>query len=182
MPRGTTSGVSDTELQKNAPDAADDGTSEMRFGAGETAWLAVVTVLAVLGVALGILALIAASDSGGGASAPPGGGGSGGTSASVGAAEFAFDPADVSLTAGAEATVELTNNGAVEHNWTVLNAGEEIAAESEFDQSMVLAAVDNTAPGESNSVSLTLEPGDYQVICTIPGHLDAGMTGTVSAG
>ncbi len=175
--------MSDTELQKTAPEAADDGTSEMRFGAGETAWLAVVTVLAVLGVALGVIAVImAGGDDGGGTSAPAAGGGSGGTSASVGAAEFAFDPADVSLTAGAEATVELTNNGAVQHNWTVLKAGEEIAAESEFDESMVLAAVDNTAPGESNSVSLTLEPGDYQVICTIPGHFDAGMTGTVSAG
>ncbi len=59
--------MSDTEPQKNAPDAADDGTSEMRFGAGETAWLAVVTVLAVLGVALGVIAVImAGSDDGGG--------------------------------------------------------------------------------------------------------------------
>jgi plastocyanin len=163
--------------------ADDDGTSEMSFGAGETAWLAIVTVLALLGVALGIAALIAASDSGGGGTPTAGGsGGAAATEATVSAAEFAFDPADVRLVAGVEATVELQNDGAVDHNWTVLDAGEQIAAESEFDESMVLAAVEDTAAGESNSTTLTLEQGEYQVICTLAGHFDAGMTGTVSAG
>lgn len=173
--------MTDTRTQTPAPEAAaDDGTSEMTFGAGETAWLAVVTVLAALGVALGIIAVVIANDSGGTA-APAATGGGAATEASVSAAEFAFDPADIDLVAGTEATVTLTNDGAVEHNWTVLNAGEEISAESDFDESMALGAVDNTAVGESNSVALTLEAGDYQVICTVPGHFDAGMQGTVTA-
>lgn len=170
--------MSDATTDKQAPET-DADTSEMRFGAGETAWLAVVTVLALMGVALGIVALVAASGGGDGGAAA--GGGAGLTEARVSASEFAFDPADVALVAGTEATVELTNGGSVEHNWTVLNAGEEIAAESEFDESMVLAATDNTAAGASNSVNVTLEAGDYQVICTLPGHFDAGMAGTVTA-
>jgi hypothetical protein len=48
--------VTDTTTDKNTSAEADDETSEMRFGAGETAWLAVVTVLALLGVALGVIA------------------------------------------------------------------------------------------------------------------------------
>ena len=44
-----------------------------------------------------------------------------------------------------------------------------------------MAQVGNTAAGETNSASFTLEPGEYQVICTIAGHFDAGMRGTVSA-
>lgn len=170
--------MTDTTTDKNTSAEADDETSEMRFGAGETAWLAVVTVLALLGVALGVIALVA-SDGGGGSAAPADGGGGVSGEATVSASEFAFDPADVALTAGAEVTVELDNGGAVEHNWTVLS--EEIAAESEFNEDLVVAQVGNTAGGETNSASFTLEPGEYQVICTIAGHFDAGMQGTVSA-
>ena len=161
--------MTDTATEKNTSADTDDETSEMRFGAGETAWLAVVTVLALLGVALGVIALVGSDGGGGGATGE----------ATVSATEFAFDPTDVALTAGSEVSVTLDNAGAVEHNWTVLS--EEIAAESEFSEDLVLAAVDNTAGGESNSASFTLEPGEYQVICTIPGHFDAGMQGTVSA-
>lgn len=68
--------MSDTDPEKDTPEASDEDTSEMRFGAGETAWLAVVTVLAALGVALGIIAVVMAGSSdsgtggGGGAAAP----------------------------------------------------------------------------------------------------------------
>ena len=171
--------MTDTATEKNTSADPDDETSEMRFGAGETAWLAVVTVLALLGVALGVIALVASDGGGGGSAAPAGGGGGAAGEATVAASEFAFDPADVELTAGAEVTVELDNGGAVEHNWTVLS--EEITAESEFNEDLVVAQVGNTAAGETNSASFTLEPGEYQVICTIAGHFDAGMQGTVSA-
>lgn len=174
--------MTDTTTDKNTSAEADDETSEMRFGAGETAWLAVVTVLALLGVALGVIALVVANGDGGGSAAPAGGGGAAATEATVSASEFAFDPSDIPLAAGSEVSVTLDNGGAVEHNFTVLKAGETITAESEFNEDMVLGAVDNTAAGESNSTTLTLEPGDYQVICTIPGHFDAGMAGTITAG
>lgn len=172
--------MTDTTTEKNTSAAADDETSEMRFGAGETAWLAVVTVLALLGVALGVIALIVAKDNtGGGTAAPAAGGGGAATEATVSASEFAFDPADVQLVAGQEVSVALENGGAVEHNWTVLS--EEITSEAEFSEDLVVAQVGNTAAGESNDASFTLEPGEYQVICTITGHFDAGMQGTVSA-
>lgn len=166
-------------MENNTSEEVDE-TSEMRFGAGETAWLAVVTLLALLGVALGVIALIVAQDNtGGGGAAPAGGGGGAATEATVSASEFAFDPADVQLVAGQEVTVELDNAGSVEHNWTVLS--EEIASEADFNEDLVIAEVANTAAGEANSGSFTLEAGEYQVICTIAGHFDAGMAGTVSA-
>lgn len=173
--------MTDTTTEKNTSAEADDETSEMRFGAGETAWLAVVTVLALLGVALGVIALIVAKDNTGG-SAAPAGGGAAATEQTVSASEFAFDPSDLNLAAGQEVTVQLDNAGAVEHNFTVLKAGEEITSEDQFSEDMVLGAVDNTAAGESNSASFTLEPGTYQAICTIPGHFAAGMNATITAG
>lgn len=163
-------------MEKNTSAEVDE-TSEMRFGAGETAWLAVVTLLALLGVALGVIALIVAQDNTGGGGAAPAGGGGPATEATVSASEFAFDPADVQLVAGEEVTVELDNGGSVEHNWTVLS--EEIASEAEFNEDLVVAEVANTAGGESNSGSFTLEAGEYQVICTIPGHFAGGMVGTL---
>ena len=174
--------MTDTTTEKNTSAEADDETSEMRFGAGETAWLAVVTVLALLGVALGVIALIVAKDNTGGGAAPAGGGGAAATEQTVDASEFAFDPSDLNLAAGQEVTVELDNVGAVEHNFTILNAGEEITSEDQFSEDMVLGAVDNTAAGESGSASFTLEPGTYQAICTIPGHFAAGMNATITAG
>ena len=66
--------MTDTTTDKNTSAEADDETSEMRFGAGETAWLAVVTVLALLGVALGVIALVVANGDGGGSAAPAAGG------------------------------------------------------------------------------------------------------------
>ena len=64
--------MTDTSKDNNSSAEADDETSEMRFGAGETAWLAVVTVLALLGVALGVLALVSSGgDSGGSAAGGP---------------------------------------------------------------------------------------------------------------
>jgi len=171
--------VTDTTTEKSSTAAADDETSEMRFGAGETAWLAVVTVLALLGVALGVIALIVAKDNTGGSAAPAAGGGAAATEATVSASEFAFDPADVQLVAGQEVSVQFDNAGAVEHNWTVLS--EQIGSEAEFSEDLVLAQVPNTAAGESSDASFTLEAGEYQVICTVTGHFDAGMQGTVSA-
>jgi plastocyanin len=155
----------------------------MVHGEGQAAWLALLTVVAFGALALAIVALVLATgDDGGG----DGGGGaaSGGPTdqLQISASEFAFDPADAEVFADQEATVTLVNDGSVDHNWTVLEAGTTIASESEFDESMVLAVVGDAAAGESVEGSVTLEPGEYQFMCTISGHFDAGMQGTVVAG
>lgn len=165
--------------------AEDDTTgsepSPMVYGEGQAAWLAVVTVVAFGALALAIVAVVLATgddDGGGGGSAAP----SGPTDQlEIIATDFAFDPVDAEIFADQEASVTLVNDGAVEHNWTVLEAGTVIAAEDEFDESMVEAAVGDAAAGETAEGGVTLAEGEYQVICTIAGHLDAGMQGTVVA-
>ena len=163
-------------------DQAEDSASPMVYGEGQAAWLALLTVVAFGALALAIVALVLATsedgDGGGGGAA------SGGPTdqLQISATEFAFDPADAEVFADQEATVNLVNDGSVDHNWTVLEAGTTIASESEFDESMVLAAVGDAAAGESVEGSVTLESGEYQFICTISGHFDAGMQGTVVAG
>jgi uncharacterized cupredoxin-like copper-binding protein len=98
---------------------------------------------------------------------------------SIAAGEFFFDPADATIAAATEVPVTLENTGAVDHNWTVLT--EEIAAESDFSEDLVLAAVGDVAAGETAEGSITVdEAGTYQVICTIPGHFDGGMVGSLT--
>lgn len=123
----------------------------------------VIGTLAVLAAfALSIAAfLIAAGDGGGGASAS-----TGGAPATVHVAldEMTITPAAITLEAGG--ALHVVNEGGVPHNLTVA------------DQDLTTG---DLAPGESLQLDLSgLAPGDYTVVCTIPGHEDAGMTATLT--
>jgi FtsP/CotA-like multicopper oxidase with cupredoxin domain len=60
----------------------------------------------------------------------------------------------------------VVNGGTVPHNLSITGAD---------------IATSDLAGGESETLDLSsLEPGDYTMICTIPGHEDAGMTGTIT--
>lgn len=45
----------------------------------------------------------------------------------------------------------------------------------------VIASTETLGPGETETITFTApqKPGSYQYICTFPGHLAAGMTGTL---
>jgi len=110
-----------------------------------------------------------------------GGGGGSGASTSIKTVmtEFKFDPNEWTVPAGQEITLDLTNSGTVEHDW-VLMVQPAVAPFDEADQPNV--SVEFDAPiGESTSVTFTAPTtaGDYQVVCSVPGHLEAGMTGTL---
>jgi uncharacterized cupredoxin-like copper-binding protein len=155
----------------------DDASAPLLFGQGQAAWLAVVTVVAVLGLVLGFIAVVMASgDEGGGGGATADGPSD---ALTIAATEFAFDPPDATVAAGAEVPVTLQNEGGAAHNWTVLS--EEIAAEGDFSDDLVLAEVPDIEPGESAEATLTIdEAGTYQIICTVPGHFDSGMVGSLT--
>jgi plastocyanin len=89
----------------------------------------------------------------------------------VRAGEFFFDPAGVTVPAEQPVALTLQNFGQVEHDWLALAEGE---------RAIVDAYVYADA-GETTTGAFTLEAGTYTVICTIAGHREAGMVGTVTA-
>lgn len=136
------------------------------------------------GVALAVTMALVVVGCGGSDGGGLGDGGSNGgaTSATVTASEFAFDPVDLTVAADTNVAVTLKNGGAIEHEWTVLKMGTTISKEAEFEESMVELRIDAIGAGAEASKTLNLPAGDYQVICGIVGHLDAGMKGTLKVG
>lgn len=81
------------------------------------------------------------------------------------ATEFAYDPSAVEVAAGSEVKFTLANKGTLEHDITIDSL------------SYVLYA----AVGESpSSMTPTLAAGTYEFHCSIPGHKEAGMVGTLT--
>jgi plastocyanin len=80
--------------------------------------------------------------------------------------EYAFDPSDASFRRGTELTVR--NEGEIAHNLTVERNGDEVAGTDSF------------LGGKSEKLDLNIAPGRYAMVCTVPGHEQLGMTGTIT--
>jgi len=91
--------------------------------------------------------------------------------------EFMFEPSDYSIPAGQEITLELSNNGAVVHEFIIMKYGTEVGQDfgPEDEENIYWEA--ELDPGTSNTFTFTAptEPGEYQVVCGTAGHYLAGM-------
>jgi len=105
------------------------------------------------------------------------------TSLSVEMSEFKFSPASMLVVAGQEITLDLRNDGAIEHEFTILKEG--VAAQIPFDrekQSADILVEYTLGANKNGQFKFTLpDAGEYQVICGIQGHMEAGMVATLTA-
>lgn len=86
-------------------------------------------------------------------------------SVEIEAEEFAFKPNHVEVEAGESVEITFENTGRLSHNLKI----------PAFDVKTKTIQAGNTA-----TVTFTpKEPGTYEILCTVPGHSQAGMTGTV---
>lgn len=79
--------------------------------------------------------------------------------------EFAFDPSSITVDAGQEITLVLTNEGVLEHDLVIDGITLDMLVQ----------------PGETTEEKVTFAAGTYVFYCTIPGHREAGMEGTLVA-
>jgi uncharacterized cupredoxin-like copper-binding protein len=85
--------------------------------------------------------------------------------------EYEFQPERLSVRSGAELSVD--NVGQIAHNLTVERGP------NPRRQSQELAGTDTFLPGRSERLKVDLKPGRYVMACTVPGHRELGMVGTI---
>ena len=104
------------------------------------------------------------------------------TSVSLTMTDFTFLPNTLTVPAGEEITLTLTNSGAVAHDLMIMKLGQDISSGAHVGPE-ALANVfweqELLAAGETVKSSFTAptEPGEYQIVCGVAGHLEAGMQG-----
>jgi plastocyanin len=86
--------------------------------------------------------------------------------------EYEFSPSDPSVERGTAITV--TNDGAIAHNLTI-ERGPDPTQRSER-----LAGTSTFGPGQSENLRVDLKTGKYSLVCTVPGHRQLGMVGTMT--
>ncbi len=109
------------------------------------------------------------------------------TEITVEATDFAYSPLSISIPAGEPVTLLLKNSGKVEHDFVIdkINVTGVEASEAdpaahhqmgheqpEYDLHFFARA------GETATLKFTaLEPGTYEIFCSVAGHKEAGMIG-----
>jgi uncharacterized cupredoxin-like copper-binding protein len=109
---------------------------------------------------------------------------------SVAAKEFAFAPVALTVKVGQPVTIDLQNQGAVEHDWSVHEieiSGEAKSSDDAASGHMMGGTGDepklHVAAGIGGKGTLTFtpsKPGTYEYYCTVAGHKEAGMVGTLT--
>ncbi len=82
------------------------------------------------------------------------------------AGQLSYDTKQLSAKAG-KVTIDMTNMSPIEHNVTVAEGSKVLGATPTF-------------VGGSRTVTLSLKPGKYTFFCSVPGHRQAGMEGTLT--
>jgi plastocyanin len=140
---------------------------------------------AFLALALASLALVACgsdddsgtttTDSGGessnGAATNGGGGGGGGAEIHIEAAEsgLAFSEDAMTAEGGKQVALHFSNPQPIGHD-----------ADVEDSSGKVIADTDVITEGEDSATIANLKPGKYVFFCSVPGHREGGMEGTLT--
>lgn len=104
------------------------------------------------------------------------------TNLKVDMVEFIFTPAEFVIPAGQEITITAVNNGAVIHEFVIMNFGQTIGEDfGDEDEGNIYWEVE-AEPGKTVTATFTAptEPGEYQVVCGTEGHFIAGMVGKLT--
>lgn len=83
----------------------------------------------------------------------------------VGMVDIAFEVTEFSIPANTDVVVTLPNHGVLEHNFVI----DELSIASPL-----------VPGGETGSLTINAPAGEYQYYCSVAGHKEAGMVGTLT--
>jgi uncharacterized cupredoxin-like copper-binding protein len=83
------------------------------------------------------------------------------TTVDVVAQDIFFEPKELTIPANTDVTVNLTNEGAAVHNFSIDALGIDV----------------DLPPGAKEDVVINAPAGEYEYYCNVPGHKEAGMVG-----
>lgn len=93
---------------------------------------------------------------------------------------FGYAPATAEVQSGVAVTIQFANTGVLDHSWMLTRADVDVTAVREED---ALAGTSSGVirGGETKTFAFTAPPpGQYKVVCTVPGHAAAGMVADFS--
>ena len=91
-----------------------------------------------------------------------------GGTVTISADEYRFDPDRVVARGPGALRIVLRNDGDLAHNIHLQRGGKDVGGTPSF------------APGGSRSVRLRLQPGTYEMLCTVGDHAQLGMKGELT--
>src|SRR5919112_902010 len=80
------------------------------------------------------------------------------------AQDILFEPKELTIPANTDVTVNVPNEGAAPHNFSIDALGIDV----------------DIAPGATEQVVINAPAGEYEFYCNVPGHKEAGMVGTLT--
>jgi uncharacterized cupredoxin-like copper-binding protein len=111
------------------------------------------------------------------------------TLADVDANTMLLTPSSATASPG-EVTFEVTNGGTQEHEFVVVQSDlaledlpfDDAADEVIEDELTVVDEIESIMPGETKTLTVTLEAGNYALICNLEGHFRMGMSSEFTVG
>jgi plastocyanin len=82
--------------------------------------------------------------------------------------EYGFDPATVVVQGAGPTKIEFENTGSLAHNLRLRRDGQEVGGSPTFQG------------GETKSATVDLQPGEYEMVCTVGDHAQLGMKGKLT--
>lgn len=91
--------------------------------------------------------------------------------------DFHFTPDSFTISSGQEITFSGRNDGAVTHDFVIMVSGANVGDSFDSEDEANVFWKTEIPAGQSVTQTFTAptQPGEYEVLCAIPGHYQAGM-------
>ncbi len=93
--------------------------------------------------------------------------------------DFGFQPNSLTVPAGKSISMTLVNKGSVTHNWTLMSKTVTPPFGPKDQPNVIISKTVDAGKTVTFTFTTPVKPGDYEIICTEPGHLEAGMQATL---